>query len=100
MPAGHGGRAADPMGWGPQFPLPRRFLPSGCSVVLDTQSGHSGTPGGKGRDPMSNGQDPLVLPSPRLWGWCAEGQSGPSPALRGLRSSPGSQELEVSICVN
>lgn len=44
-PAGHGARVVDRLRWCPLSPVPRCFLPSGCSAAPDTQSGHSGTPG-------------------------------------------------------
>lgn len=44
-PGGHAGRAVDRRGWCPLSPILRCFPPSGCSAVLGTQSGRSGTPG-------------------------------------------------------
>lgn len=54
-PAGHAGRAADRLGWCPPAPIPHHFPPSDYSAALDTQSGHSGTPRERRKDPVSDG---------------------------------------------
>lgn len=53
-PGGHVGRAVGWRGRCPLSPVPRCFPPSGCSAVLGTQSGRSGTPGERRQDSMSD----------------------------------------------